>query len=113
MEINGSVLQDENKVVYEGAKETKKENTAPSSPARRARLLKKSRDRWKRKIKEDKKRIKALQIKTRDLDLSRETWKERAKQAEVKLKEAMDKLLQLGTEGTPETQKKTEKRILA
>ena len=108
-EKNGSVLKDQNKLVDEGAKVTKEQNTAPSSPARRARLLKKSRDRWKYKTKEDKKRIKALQIKTRDLDLSRETWKERAGQAEAKLKEAIDKLAQLGTEETPGTLEKKSK----
>jgi len=102
-EKNGSVLKDQNKLVDESAKVAKEGNSAPSSPARRARLLKKSRDRWKYKIKEDKKKIKALQIKTRDLDLSRETWKERARQAEAKLKEAMDKLVHLGIEETPET----------
>ena len=108
-EKNGSVLKDQNKLVDEGAKAAKEENKAPSSPARRARLLKKSRDRWKYKTKEDKKKIKALQIKTRDLDLSRETWKERARQMEAKLKEAMGKLAQLGTEETPETlEKKSE-----
>ena len=105
-EKNGSVLKDQSKLVDEGAKVTEEENTASSSPARRARLLKKSRDSWKYKTKEDKKKIKALKIKARDLDQSRETWKERARRAETKLKEAMDKLVQLDTEETPEAHEK-------
>jgi len=75
-----------------------------TSPARRARRLRKSRDNLKLKIKEKQKKIKALEVKARDLGVSRETWKARAKQAEAKLKEAMEKPSQPAT--TEEHKKK-------
>ena len=94
MEKDGSVLKGQNKLVDEGAKLTEDKNTGQSSPARRLRRLKKSRNGWKQKTKEDKKKIKALKIKARDLDESRGAWKERAKQAETKLTELRDALAQ-------------------
>ena len=74
------------------------QNTTQASPARRARLLEKSRNAWKFKTKEKQNEIKAQKVKARDLEISRQAWKERAKQAEQKLKEAMDKLRDSGIE---------------
>ena len=95
------VIKGQNKLTDEGTKVSEDKNTAQSSPARRVRRLKQSRDSWKSKTKENQKKIKALQIKTRDLSESRKTWKERAKQAETELKEAKDLLAQQGVGESP------------
>ena len=47
-------------------------------------FIKKSRDEWKEKNKENKKYVKYLKIKIRDLEKSREFWKDQA----IALKEA-------------------------
>ena len=58
------------------------------SPVNRlARLFQKGRDNWKEKALEKQKKIRALEIKVRDLSVSREQWKKRALAAELKLKE--------------------------
>lgn len=58
-----------------------------SSVSRLARLFQKSRDNWKEKALEKQKKVRALEIKVRDLSLSREQWKVRAKKAEKKLQQ--------------------------
>jgi len=58
-----------------------------SPVSRLARLFKKSRDSWKERALEKQKKVRALEIKVRDLSDSREHWKNRALAAESKLKE--------------------------
>ena len=58
-----------------------------SPVSRLARLFQKGRDNWKEKALEKQKKIRALEIKVRDLSASREQWKKRALAAELKLKE--------------------------
>lgn len=59
---------------------------SPSS--RLARLFHKSRDKWKQRALEKQKKLRALEIKVRDLSTSRDYWKNRAKIAEEKLHKA-------------------------
>ena len=56
-----------------------------TSASRLARLFKKSRDDWKAKAAEKQKRIRALEIKIRDLSQSRDHWKQQAKSAQQQL----------------------------
>ncbi|MDZ8106340.1 MAG: hypothetical protein RM338_12065 [Nostoc sp. DedQUE12a] len=56
---------------------------SPSS--RLARLFRKGRDNWKLRALEKQKKLRALEIKVRDLSASRDYWKNRAKIAEEKL----------------------------
>ena len=58
-----------------------------SPVSRLARLFKKSRDNWKEKALKKQKKLRALEIKVRDLSISREQWKNRAKEAEEKLRQ--------------------------
>jgi hypothetical protein len=58
-----------------------------SPVSRLARLFQKGRDSWKEKALEKQKKVRALEIKVRDLSDSREHWKNRALAAESKLKE--------------------------
>lgn len=95
MEKKPSALNNQEEIL--STSESGNEDTTPTSPARRARLLKKSRDAWKFKTKEKQKEIKALKVKSRDLNASRDAWKERARQAEEKLKELMGKQADLET----------------
>jgi hypothetical protein len=53
-----------------------------SSTSRLARLFRASRDNWKEKALEKQKKLRALEIKVRDLSASREYWKNRAIAAE-------------------------------
>lgn len=53
-----------------------------SPVSRLARLFKKSRDAWKAKALEKQRRLRAAQVKVRDLEQSREQWKKRALEAE-------------------------------
>jgi len=53
-----------------------------SPPSRLARLFRAGRDNWKEKALEKQKRLRALEIKVRDLLASREYWKKRAMAAE-------------------------------
>ena len=54
--------------------------------SRRARLFRKGRDRWKQKALDRQQKIRALEIKIRDLSSSRQNWKQRALEAELQLK---------------------------
>lgn len=58
-----------------------------SPVSRLVRLFQKGRDNWKEKALEKQKKVRALEIKVRDLSDSRELWKRRALAAESKLKE--------------------------
>ncbi len=58
-----------------------------SPVSRLARLFRKGRDNWREKALEKQKKVRALEIKVRDLSDSREHWKKRALAAELKLKE--------------------------
>ena len=53
-----------------------------SPVSRLARLFQKSRDNWKEKALSKQKRLRALEIKLRDLSTSREQWKAQAKEAQ-------------------------------
>ena len=59
---------------------------SPSS--RLAKLFHKGRDNWKQRALEKQKKLRALEIKLRDLSASRDYWKNRAKIAEEKLQTA-------------------------
>ena len=56
-----------------------------SPVSRLARLFRNGRDNWKEKALEKQKKLRALEIKVRDLSASRENWKNRALIAESKL----------------------------
>lgn len=58
-----------------------------SPVSRLARLFQKGRDSWKEKALDKQKKIRALEIKVRDLSASREQWKQRALAAESQIKE--------------------------
>lgn len=53
-----------------------------SSTSRLARLFRAGRDNWKQRALEKQKKLRALEIKVRDLSASREYWKNRAFAAE-------------------------------
>ena len=53
--------------------------------SRLVRLFRNGRDNWKEKALEKQKKLRALEIKVRDLSTSRENWKNRALIAESKL----------------------------
>lgn len=58
-----------------------------SPVSRLARLFQKGRDSWKEKALDKQKKIRALEIKVRDLSASREQWKQRALASESQIKE--------------------------
>lgn len=62
-----------------------KEFKSPIS--RLARLFKNSRDNWKEQAIKKQKKLRALEIKARDLAASREQWKNRAREAEAQLRQ--------------------------
>ncbi|MEM7552836.1 MAG: hypothetical protein AAF378_01835 [Cyanobacteria bacterium P01_A01_bin.84] len=57
-----------------------------SSPSRLIRLFKKSRENWKETALERQQKLRALEIKVRDLSRSRDNWKQRAMKAEKELR---------------------------
>lgn len=61
-------------------------NKLKSSSSRLIRLFKESRENWKEIALERQKKLRALEIKVRDLSLSRENWKKRAMKAEKELR---------------------------
>ena len=61
-----------------------------SPVSRLARLFQKGRDSWKEKALARQKKVRALEIKVRDLSVSREHWKQRALAAELQLKKQKD-----------------------
>jgi predicted nucleic acid-binding Zn-ribbon protein len=54
--------------------------------ARKARKLRASRDRWKRRSAEKQEQIRQLRVTNRDLSTSRDRWKARAKESERQLR---------------------------
>lgn len=54
--------------------------------------LLRSRDGWKRKAGERKRRLKAAQVKVRDLQISREHWKERTEAAQRECEQLREQL---------------------
>jgi len=64
--------------------------SSSTSFAHRAWRLVKSRDNWKDKNNDKQSKIKALEVKARDLSVSRDIWKERARRAEAELNEAYE-----------------------
>ena len=61
-----------------------------SPVSRLARLFQRGRDSWKEKALDRQQKIRALEIKVRDLSVSRENWKQRALAAELQLKKQKD-----------------------
>jgi hypothetical protein len=61
-------------------------NEFKSPVSRLVRLFRQSRDNWKEKALDKQERLRALEIKVRDLSLSRENWKKRAMSAEEQLR---------------------------
>ena len=89
------VLKGQNKMEGELSSGAQKKKVTQKSPTRRVRRLKKSRNSWKDKNKESKKKIKSLEVKTRDVTASRDSWKDRSNQMKAELKMANDRLAQL------------------
>ena len=58
-----------------------------SSETRLLYLFKDGREKWKERALSKQKKLRALEIKVRDLSLSREKWKEKALELEASLKE--------------------------
>lgn len=58
-----------------------------SSPNRLARLFEKSREAWKEKALERQKRLRAFEVRVRDLTKSRDKWKRKAKELEERVKQ--------------------------
>ncbi|WP_424095947.1 hypothetical protein [Moorena producens] len=58
-----------------------------SSIERLANLFKQSRDRWKQRAQDKQRKLRAQQIRIRDLQKSRELWKQRAQTAEKMLRD--------------------------
>ena len=58
-----------------------------SSIQRLANLFKRSRDVWKQRAAEKQKKLRAQEIRIRDLEKSRELWKHRAQTAEAQVRE--------------------------
>ena len=54
--------------------------------------LLRSRDGWKRRAHERKRRLKTLTVRVRDLEASRARWKERARQAQTQLEQLQQQL---------------------
>ena len=61
-----------------------------SPVSRQARLFRKGRALWKQKALDRQQKIRALEIKIRDLSSSRQNWKQRALEAELQLKKQKD-----------------------
>ena len=75
-----------------------------SSIQRLANLFKRSRDVWKQRAAEKQKKLRAQEIRIRDLEKSRELWKCRAQTAEAQVREyqAQEKTLTQRLERDPE-----------
>ena len=58
-----------------------------SSETRLLYLFKDGREKWKERALSKQKKLRAMEIKVRDISLSREKWKEKALQLEASLKE--------------------------
>jgi hypothetical protein len=69
--------------------------------SRLARLFKKSRDAWKQKALERQQKIRALEVRIRDLEESRERWKRRAQQVEEEKKQEAEAAREAGKEEPP------------
>ncbi|MGK7877771.1 MAG: hypothetical protein AB4426_32040 [Xenococcaceae cyanobacterium] len=59
---------------------------------RLANLFKVAREKWKKRALSKQKKLRALEIKVRDLSLSRERWKEKALELEANLREKEEEL---------------------
>jgi chromosome segregation ATPase len=58
-----------------------------SPTSRLARLFRQSRDQWKQRAAEKQKKLRALEIKVRDLRESRDRWKQQAQNAQQELRD--------------------------
>jgi chromosome segregation ATPase len=63
-----------------------------SSESRLVRLFKNSREQWKQRAADKQKKLRAMEVKVRDLSASREHWKERALKAEQQQRQLQKEL---------------------
>ena len=66
-----------------------------SSETRLVKIFKDGREKWKRRALSKQKKLRAMEIKVRDLSLSREKWKEKAQKLEAGLKEKEEEIEEL------------------
>ena len=66
-----------------------------SSETRLVKIFKDGREKWKRRALSKQKKLRAMEIKVRDLSLSRENWKEKALELEETEREKEEELEEL------------------
>ena len=66
-----------------------------SSETRLVKIFKDGREKWKRRALSKQKKLRAMEIKVRDISLSREKWKEKAQKLEAGLKEKEEEIEEL------------------
>ncbi len=66
-----------------------------SSETRLVYLFKDGREKWKERALSKQKKLRAMEIKVRDLSLSRDKWKEKALELEAALKEKQEEVEEL------------------
>ena len=66
-----------------------------SSEGRLARLFLKSRERWKQNAAGKQKKLRALEVKVRDLSISRDSWKTKAREAQEEVRQLTIELSEL------------------
>lgn len=71
-----------------------------SSESRLVRLFKNSREQWKERAAAKQKKLRALEVKVRDLSASRDHWKERALNAEKQQRQLQKELEALKKKGS-------------
>ncbi len=74
-----------------------------STPSRLARFFKESRDGWKQKAVARQSKLRAADVKVRDLTKSRDKWKREAKEAKQHLEQLEKEVAQIRTEKKAKT----------
>ena len=77
-----------------------------SSETRLVYLFKDGREKWKERALSKQKKLRAMEIKVRDISLSRDKWKEKALKLEAGLKEKEEELEQLKKKANLEIEQK-------
>ncbi len=77
-----------------------------SSETRLVYLFKDGREKWKERALSKQKKLRAMEIKVRDISLSRDKWKEKALELEAGLKEKEEELEQLKKKANLEIEQK-------
>ncbi len=77
-----------------------------SSETRLVYLFKDGREKWKERALSKQKKLRAMEIKVRDLSLSRDKWKEKALELEAGLKEKEEELEELKKKANLEIEQK-------